>query len=112
MSDQRRQPRIELTLTGKINLGDRAIPCVVMNLSEGGLAVLTDAQEAPSGPVQVQFRLGRHHAARAQIDAELVSRRVSEAGGTAVWSLRALPMEPGTRTRLRDLVLSESRPTL
>lgn len=112
MSDQRRQTRIQLPITGKIDLGDRAIPCIVMNLSEGGLAVMTDAQEVPSGPVQVQFRLGRHTAARAQIDAELVDRRLGEAGETAVWSLRALPMELGTRTRVRDLILNESALTL
>jgi hypothetical protein len=109
MSDRRSKERIALPVDGRMDLGGKVVPCVILNLSEGGLAVRIDAKLEPASPVRVSFRLGRHDAAEASIDAEFVNRRGQGADGTAVWGLRMLPMDPGTRIRIRDLVLVESR---
>lgn len=107
MSESRNQPRVSLPVPARIDLGDRVVPCELMNLSEGGLAVITDESDMPRGPVQISFRLGLHDAAVATIDAELVNHRRS--GSSTVWGLRTLGTDLGTRTRLRDLVLTETR---
>lgn len=107
MSDLRSQPRVSLPVAARIDLGDRVVPCELLNLSEGGLAVLTEETEMPEGPVQISFRLGLRNAAVATIDATLVNHR--REGKTSVWGLQTLGTDLGTRTRLRDLVLTETR---
>lgn len=109
MPDQRSQARVSLPTIGQLDLGDRVVPCILLDLSEGGLALLTAANEYPLGAVQVRFRLGGLDAGRASIDAEVVNRNDDKCGMSSRWSLRSLPMDLGTRTRVRDLVLSSAR---
>ena len=108
MPERRSKSRIPLRVTGKINMGDRSVPCLLLDLSEHGLAVLTSSAERPKGPVQVRFRLGGVDAARAEIDAELVLRRDSEAGMNSMWGLRSIGLDLGTRTRVRDFIRTHS----
>jgi hypothetical protein len=109
MADRRSTTRADLGAPGTIDLGDRVLPCQVLDLSEAGIAVLTDDQALPYGPVQVRFRLGGSDAAEASIDAMIVRRLPwkDERVG-AVWGLRLLPMDIGTRTRVRDYVLGHA----
>jgi hypothetical protein len=90
-----------------MDLGDRTVSCEIVDLSEGGLAVLTEETELPRGPVQLSFRLGLRNASLASIDAELVNYR--RFGDTSFWGLRTLDADLGTRTRVRDLVLTQAR---
>lgn len=109
MSDKRQEPRISLLVIAELDLGWQVWPCVLLNLSEGGLALLTDVGAEPEGPVQVRFRLGGADASQACIDAEIVHRDDDQPGGTSKWGLRSMPLDLGTRTRVRDLVLSSMR---
>ena len=54
--------------------------------------------------MQVEFRLGKHDAAQATLDAELVELRPNQAGLTTVWGLRTIGADLGTRTRVRGFV--------
>ena len=107
MSDSRRQPRVSLPVSARVDLGARSLPCEIINVSEGGLSIRLPRTEVPGGPVQVSFRMGLRDAALASIDAEVVNHRV--VGNDAVWGLRTLGMDLGTRTRLRDFVITETR---
>lgn len=106
MSERRSKSRVPLRVVGQIDFGERTTPCLLVDLSEHGLAVLTNAGEQPEGPVQVRFRLGGMDAAEAAIDAELVSRR--DTGKTSLWGLRSIGLDLGTRTRVRDFVQTHS----
>lgn len=107
MSDIRRQPRVSLPVSARVDLGARSLPCEIINVSEGGLSIRLPRTEAPGGPVQISFRMGLRDAALASIDAEVVNHRV--VGNDAVWGLRTLGMDLGTRTRLRDFVVGQTR---
>ena len=109
MSERRSKYRAPLRVVGTIDFGTHTAPCLVTDVSEHGLALLTDIGEHAQGPVQVRFRLGGLDAAEAAIDAEVVERRESDAGFTAIWGLRILGADLGTRTRVRGFVRRQAQ---
>jgi len=104
MVERRSKYRAPLRVVGTIDFGTHTAPCLIVDLSEHGMALLTNASEEPDGPVQVRFRLGGLDAAVATIDAEVVDRRDSESGVNAIWGLRSIGVDLGTRTRVRGFV--------
>ena len=70
---------------------------------------MTSTSRVPKGPVQVEFRLGGEGAGRATIDAEIIQDFPTDGGEGTIWRLRAYPMDLGTRTRVRDYVLTHRR---
>ena len=89
MSDPRSQTRVSLPVIGKLDLGSRSLPCVILDISEGGLALLTSAGELVDGPVQVTFRLGTDSAAKTSIDAQVICQEDDRFGMSSRWSLRS-----------------------
>lgn len=102
--ERRSKPRVPLRVPAQVDLGDQKVACMVVDISEHGLAVLIDARVEPSNLMQVEFRLGKEDAAQATLDAELVEQRPSQAGLTTVWGLRTVGADLGTRTRVRGFV--------
>lgn len=104
MSDRRSKFRAPLRVVGTIDFGTHTAACLITDLSEHGLALMTDIAHVPDGPVQVRFRLGGLDAAVATLDAEVVSRRDLDNGVSAQWGLRTIGLDLGTRTRVRDFI--------
>ncbi len=103
--ERRSVPRVPLASIGTIDLGDRRVPCQTLDLSSKGLSVVTPEDELPTGPVRIRFQLGRRDAGWTEVDAKLVRARAwDETGVGSVWALELLPMDPGTRTHVRDFV--------
>lgn len=103
MVERRRTPRVPLLSIGTIDLGDRQVPCQLLELSQGGLSLLTPEHEPPRGPVRVRFQLGRRDAGWTEVDARVL--RSGEWGeGSARWGLELFPLEPGPRRHLQAFV--------
>lgn len=102
--ERRSKPRVPLRVPAQVNLGREKVPCMVIDISEHGLAVLVDSRIEPSNLVQIEFRLGTEEAAQTTLDAEVVRVREQRAGLTTMWGLRTVGADLGTRTRLRGFV--------
>jgi c-di-GMP-binding flagellar brake protein YcgR len=106
MSEQRSHARAPFSAIGRIDLGEKVVPCMLLDLSEGGMALVTSAGAVVDGPVQVSFDLGAH-GAQTNIDAQVICQEDDPGRSSSRWSLRNLSMDPGTRTRLRGYLRRE-----
>ncbi len=103
MVERRRVPRVLLHSVGTIDLGDRQIPCQTLELSLGGLSLLTPESELPAGPVRVRFQLGRRDASWTEVDARVVRTETWDES-SSVWALQLFPLEPGPRRHVAGFI--------
>ncbi|NVB38097.1 PilZ domain-containing protein [Pseudenhygromyxa sp. WMMC2535] len=101
--DRRQVPRVSLHAVGTIDFGERTAPCQLLDLSRTGLRLVTPECDLPADPVRIRFQLGRTDAAWTEVDARLVRARDYDARSSQ-WGMAFLPMDPGTRLRLRDFL--------
>ncbi len=104
VEDRRRAPRVELCSVGEIDLGDYTMPCQILDVSDGGLALITP-EPAPLRAIRVRFQLGNRDAAWTEVEGQVVHSAEWEGRrGTQLWGLRFAPLDLGTRTRVRGFV--------
>jgi hypothetical protein len=110
VEDRRRAPRVELRSSGEIDLGDYTVPCQLLDVSNGGIALLA-TEPAPLRAVRVRFQLGNHDAAWTEVEGQVVrsSRWSPDDANTRLWGLRFAPLDLGTRTRVRGFVAARLR---
>jgi hypothetical protein len=101
--ERRQAPRIPLHSVGTIDLGDREVPCQLIELSSKGMSLLTPEHEPPRGPVRVRFQLGRRDAGWTEIDARVL-RVEGWDEASSLWGLELFPLEPGPRRHVQAFV--------
>lgn len=104
VQDRRHKPRVALHSSGLIDLGDHAVPCQTIDLSETGLGLIAPLQ-APLRSVRIRFRLSEQ-APWTDVDARVVRRQWVD-GFSEIWGLELHPMDLGTSTRIRNYVRSK-----
>ena len=109
VEDRRRAPRVELRASGEVDLGDHTVPCEIVDVSDGGLALIAPGP-APLRAIRVRFQLGNREAAWTEIEGQVV--RCSpwgDEGDARLWGLRFAPLDLGTRTRVHGYVATRLR---
>lgn len=110
MAERRTISRVSLRSVGSIDLGDRFVPCQTLDLSEAGLGLVTPEPDLPLWPVRVRFQLGRRDATWTEVDGVLRRRaHWHQPKVGKVWGLELMTMDLGTKTRVRDYLLSTRR---
>ncbi len=108
MSDKRQTPRARLHVFASLRVGRQILPCMLLDVSEGGLSLMLMREEElhPNHQVQVSFKTGEEHGKSIDVDAVLVARR-GIAGMPTLWHLRTRRIDLGQRLALRDYVQTQ-----
>lgn len=105
--ERRRGPRAPLDGVATVQQhGRESLACELHDVSTGGMAVLGSVP-APEGFVRISFRLGEQ-SSRFDVDGLVV--REESRGGAALWGVRFLGLDPGTRTRLHSYIRGATNP--